>query len=56
VEYVVIRAHNRNDRKTLVEQIFLNQKGSLIQSLITKESMEMQIIPTLTNNPYLTRW
>lgn len=56
VEYVLLRAHNRNDRKTLVEQIFLNQKGSLIQSLITKESHQMQIVPTLTNNPYLTRW
>lgn len=56
VEYVVLRAHNRNDRKTLVEQIFLNQKGSIIQALVTKESHLMQIVPTLTNNPYLTSW
>lgn len=54
VEYIVLRAHNRNDRKTLVEQIFLNQKGSIIESLITKESNQMQVIPTLTNIPYLT--
>lgn len=52
VEYVVLRAHNRNDRKTLVEQSFLNQKGELIQSILGKESMHIQVIPTLTNYPY----
>lgn len=52
VEYVCMRAHNRNNRQTLVEQIFLNQKGQLIQSLLTQESQTFQVIPTLTNPPY----
>ena len=53
VEYVVLRAHNRNDRKTLVEQSFLNQKGELIQTILGKEEIHMQTIPTLTNYPYI---
>lgn len=52
VEYAVLRAHNRNDRKTLVEQSFLNQKGELIQSILGREETHIQVIPTLTNNPY----
>jgi len=52
IEYVGMRAHNRNNRQTLVEQIFLNQKGQLIQSLLNQESQTFQVIPTLTNPPY----
>lgn len=53
VEYVTLRAHNRNDRKTLVEQSFLNQKGELIQNILGKEEVHLQTIPTLTNYPYI---
>lgn len=52
VEYAILRAHNRNDRKTLVEQVFLNQKGELIQNILQKEEIYLQVIPTLTNYPY----
>ena len=57
VEYVTLRAHNRNDRYTLVEQMFLNQKGEILQTLLHKEDPKMMVEPTLTNFPYLqTRW
>ena len=52
VEYATLRAHNRNDRKTLVEQSFLNQKGELIQNILGKEEVHLQTVPTLTNYPY----
>lgn len=56
IEYAVLRAHNRNDRKTLVEQVFLNQKGELIQNLLQREEIHLQVVPTLTNYPYLSTY
>lgn len=53
VEYTILRAHNRNDRKTLVEQSFLNQKGELIQAILGREEVHLQTVPTLTNHPYI---
>ena len=47
-EYAVIRAHNRNDRQTLVEQSFLNLKLDAIKAVVNSESEHTIIAPTLT--------
>lgn len=48
VEYAVVRAHNRNDRQTLVEQSFLNLKLDAIKAVVNSESEHTVIAPTLT--------
>lgn len=47
VEYVIVRAHNRNDRQTLVEQSFLNLKLDSIKSVVNTESEHVVIHPSL---------
>lgn len=46
VEYAIIRAHNRNDRQTLVEQSFLNLKLDSIKSVVNTESEHVVINPS----------
>lgn len=48
VEYAVVRAHNRNDRQTLVEQSFLNLKLDAIKAVVNSESEHTVIAPTMT--------
>ncbi len=50
VEYAVIRAHNRNERPTLVEQNFMTVKLDAIRSVLNKESSLQSINPNINWN------
>lgn len=52
VDYVVIRAKNRSDRNTIVEQNFINLKLNAIKSVLYSESEEIQVKGTLFESHY----
>ncbi len=52
VEYAVIRAHNRNERPTLVEQNFMAVKLEAIRSLLAREGSLQSISPNINWNVF----
>jgi len=51
VEYAVIRAHNRNERPTLVEQNFLSLRLETIRSILGAEGSLRNIDTSINWNP-----
>lgn len=55
VDYVVVRARNRDDRMTITEQNFLNLKLDTIKAMVAQESEHTYIRGTLFYDPYTSQ-
>jgi len=54
VDYVIVRARNRDDRVTMTEQNFLNLKLDTIKSMVNQENEHTYIRGTFFSTPYFS--